>query len=66
MNNDDKKTTDNQSESGKSKSDRVIGEGMTSLDSTQAPLKAETGLPDREAMTGGKEPSARDENEKSK
>ena len=36
------------------KSKRVIGEGMTSLDSTQAPLKAETGEPDRDAMTGGK------------
>jgi hypothetical protein len=30
--------------------DRKIGEGMTSLDSTQAPLKAETGLPDYDAM----------------
>lgn len=66
MKNEDKNTTDKQSESGKSKSDRVIGEGMTSLDSTQAPLKAETGLPDREAMTGGKEPSARDNDEESK
>ena len=36
------------------KRDRVIGEGMNSLDSTQAPLKAETGEPDWEAMTGGK------------
>jgi hypothetical protein len=42
-----------------SKRDRVIGEGMTSLDSTQAPLKTSDGLPDYEAMTGGKEPSAR-------
>ena len=32
--------------------DRVIGEGMNSLDSTQAPLKAETGEPDWEAMKG--------------
>jgi len=66
MQNDDKKTTDNQSDSGKSKRDRVIGEGMTSLDSTQAPLSAETGLPDRAAMTGGKEPSASDDSQKSK
>jgi hypothetical protein len=40
--------------------DREIGEGMHSLDSTQAPLKTSDGLPDYEAMTGGKEPSARD------
>lgn len=32
--------------------DRVIGEGMNSLDSTQAPLKAETGEPDWDAMKG--------------
>lgn len=36
------------------KGDRVIGEGMNSLDSTQAPLKAETGLPDYGAMSKGK------------
>ena len=36
------------------KGDRVIGEGMNSLDSTQAPLKAETGLPDYDAMSKGK------------
>ena len=29
---------------------RVIGEGMNSLDSTQAPLKASTGEPDYDAM----------------
>ena len=29
---------------------RVIGEGMSSLDSTQAPLKAETGEPDWDAV----------------
>ena len=58
------------SKSGKSdsaaKRDRVIGEGMDSLDSTQAPLKTSDGLPDYEAMTGGKEPSARDRDEESK
>ena len=30
---------------------RVIGKGMTSLDSTQAPLKSSNGEPDYEAMT---------------
>jgi hypothetical protein len=34
------------------KRDRTIGEGMDSLDSTQAPLKAETGEPDWDAMEG--------------
>jgi hypothetical protein len=43
------------------KRDREIGEGMHSLDSTQAPLKTSDGLPDYRAMTGGKEPSASDE-----
>jgi hypothetical protein len=45
----------NSDESGKKAGqgrDRVIGEGMNSLDSTQAPLKAETGEPDWEAMKG--------------
>jgi hypothetical protein len=65
MKDDQKKSTSNQSDS-TAKRDRVIGEGMTSLDSTQAPLKAETGLPDYEAMTGGKEPSARKDDESSK
>jgi hypothetical protein len=36
------------------KRDRTIGEGMNSLDSTQAPLKAETGEPDWDAMEGGR------------
>ena len=31
---------------------RVIGEGMTSPDSTQVPLKAETGEPDWDAIKG--------------
>jgi hypothetical protein len=31
---------------------RVIGEGMTSPDSTQVPLKAETGEPDCDAIRG--------------
>ena len=31
---------------------RVIGEGMTSPDSTQVPLKAETGEPDFDAIRG--------------
>ena len=40
----------------------VIGEGMTSLDSTQAPLKAETGEPDYDAMTDkGKAQKAKDD-----
>ena len=39
-----------QSESSKEK--RVIGKGMTSPDSTQVPLKAETGEPDYDAING--------------
>ena len=31
---------------------RVIGKGMTSPDSTQVPLKAETGEPDWDAIKG--------------
>ena len=37
---------------GKADRKRVIGEGMNSLDSTQVPLKAETGLPDWDAVNG--------------
>lgn len=65
MKDDQKKSTSDSSNSG-SKRDREIGEGMHSLDSTQAPLKTSDGLPDYEAMTGGKEPSARDRDEESK
>ena len=63
----DEKTnsTDSSKSDSTSKRDRVIGEGMTSLDSTQAPLKTSDGLPDYQAMTGGKEPSAKDENDES-
>jgi len=46
--------TNNKNSDDKSKSkqgERQVGEGMTSLDSTQAPLKAETGEPDYDAMT---------------
>jgi hypothetical protein len=56
MNDDKKKSTSDSSDSAKK---REIGEGMHSLDSTQAPLKTSDGLPDYEAMTGGREPSAR-------
>lgn len=66
MKDDKRKSTDSAKKKSASKRDRVIGEGMTSLDSTQAPLKAETGLPDYEAMTGGQEPSARSSEKKSK
>ena len=38
--------------SDKSGNRRVIGEGMNSLDSTQVPLKAETGEPDWDAVKG--------------
>lgn len=62
MKDEQKKSTDEQSDS-TAKRDREIGEGMHSLDSTQAPLKTSDGLPDYRAMTGGKEPSARDEND---
>ena len=60
MDNDQKKSTESQTDS-TTKRDREIGEGMHSLDSTQAPLKTSDGLPDYRAMTGGKEPSAKDE-----
>ena len=59
MKDDDMKSTDSSKSDSANKRDRVIGEGMTSLDSTQAPLKTSDGLPDYEAMTGGKEPSAK-------
>ena len=65
MKDENTKSTDS-STSDSSKRDRTIGEGMDSLDSTQAPLKTSDGLPDYQAMTGGKEPSAKskDENDK--
>ena len=62
MDNDQKKSADSKSDSS-TKREREIGEGMHSLDSTQAPLKTSDGLPDYRAMTGGKEPSAKDEDE---
>lgn len=62
MKDEQKKPSSDQSDS-TTKRDREIGEGMHSLDSTQAPLKTSDGLPDYRAMTGGKEPSARDEND---
>jgi hypothetical protein len=54
MPNDRKQTTSKGSTANKtdsSKDKRVIGKGMTSLDSTQAPLNAD-GEPDTRAMTG--------------
>jgi hypothetical protein len=45
------KDEDETSESS-SKEKRVIGKGMTSPDSTQVPLKAETGEPDYDAING--------------
>jgi hypothetical protein len=39
-------------QTGKADRKRVIGEGMNSLDSTQVPLSAETGLPDWDAVNG--------------
>ena len=59
MKDEQKKTSSDQTDSTGKR--REIGEGMHSLDSTQAPLKTSDGLPDYQAMTGGKEPSARDE-----
>jgi hypothetical protein len=51
----DRSDKDSQSNQDTSKKrDRTIGEGMNSLDSTQAPLKAETGEPDWDAMEGGR------------
>lgn len=47
----DRKDKDSQDRDTSKKRDRTIGEGMDSLDSTQAPLKAETGEPDWDAMT---------------
>lgn len=65
MKDEQKKSSSEQADSTK-KRDREIGEGMHSLDSTQAPLKTSDGLPDYRAMTGGKEPSATDSDEESK
>ena len=48
---DDRKDNDSLNSDPSKKRDRTIGEGMNSLDSTQAPLKAETGEPDWDAMT---------------
>ena len=62
MKDEQKKSATDKSDS-TAKRDREIGEGMHSLDSTQAPLKTSDGLPDYRAMTGGKEPSARDSDE---
>ena len=42
---------------------RVIGEGMTSPDSTQVPLKAETGEPDWDAIKGKIPPENQDEDD---
>jgi hypothetical protein len=47
-------------QAGKAGRKRVIGEGMTSPDSTQVPLKAETGEPDMDAIKGRIPPNARD------
>lgn len=44
---------------------RVIGRGMTSPDSTQVPLKAETGEPDYDAIKGRIPPEDRDRDEDS-
>ena len=60
------KSTGSSKSDSTNKKNRVIGEGMTSLDSTQAPLKSSDGLPDYEAMTGGKEPSAKSKDESDK
>lgn len=64
--NDDNKKSDDSMKADSSGKKREIGEGMHSLDSTQAPLRTSDGLPDREAMTGGKEPSAKDEDSSEK
>ena len=52
---DNRDNENSQGESGTSESSkekRVIGKGMTSPDSTQVPLKAETGEPDYDAIKG--------------
>lgn len=41
---------------------REIGEGMHSLDSTQVPLKAETGEPDWDAVKGRVDADGKHEN----
>lgn len=51
MANDQDKQMGQDKQSGQPGQRREIGEGMHSLDSTQAPLKAETGEPDYDAMT---------------
>lgn len=49
---DDQNWKDEADKSESSKEKRVIGKGMTSPDSTQVPLKAETGEPDWDAIKG--------------
>ena len=49
---DDQNRKDESDTSESSKEKRVIGKGMTSPDSTQVPLKAETGEPDYDAIKG--------------
>lgn len=51
-NQDRKDQADKSASSSSSKEKRVIGKGMTSPDSTQVPLKAETGEPDYDAING--------------
>jgi hypothetical protein len=63
---DNRNDKDSQSDRDTSKKrDRTIGEGMNSLDSTQAPLKAETGEPDWDAMEGGRPDNTRDSGDNS-
>lgn len=50
--NPDKKAEDLAEKDTEHQGKRVIGKGMTSLDSTQVPLKAETGEPDWDAVKG--------------
>lgn len=44
---------------------RTLGKGMTSPDSTQVPLKAETGEPDYDAIKGRIPPEDRGEDQRS-
>jgi hypothetical protein len=61
----DPKDKDSQSNRDPSKKrERTIGEGMNSLDSTQAPLKAETGEPDWDAMEGGRPSDSEDNSDR--
>jgi hypothetical protein len=59
----DARTDEGQDKSSDTEHKRVIGKGMTSPDSTQVPLRADTGEPDWDAIKG-RIPKDSDEDER--